>query len=121
MHVVRFRPSFCLRRGIKLSEKQLAFFREFSGLHFSFDRDAWGFDSLERILTEKEYYCEVSREKNDYKVIYCGYTQGGPLAIDPDGIINLLWGHPWGRTTMECINHLCEDVPEDYKWIPPDK
>ncbi len=109
------------RRGIKLSEKQLAFFSEFSGLYFMFDRDNWGFDSLERILAEEKYYVEASREKNDYKVIYCGYTQGGPLAIDPDGIINLLWGHPWGRTTMECINHLCEDVSEDWKWIPPKK
>ncbi len=109
------------RRGIKLSEKQLAFFSEFSGLYFMFDRDEWGFDSLERILSEEKYYVEVSREKNDYKVIYCGYTQGGPLAVDPDGIINLLWGHPWGRTTMECINHLCMSVSEKCKWFSPDQ
>ena len=108
------------RRGIKLSEKQLAFFREFSGLYFSFDRDFWCFDSLEKIPTKELYYSEVSSEKNEYKVIYCGETMGGPLALYPDGILRL-WGVPWGRTTMECINHLCEDVPEDYKWIPPDK
>ena len=109
------------RRGIKLSKEQLDFFAEFSGLYFSFDRDFWSFDSLEKILAEDKYYVEQSSNdgKNPYKIIYCGNTVGGPLAVDPSGIINFFWGIPQGRTTMECINSLCEGVSEDCKWIAP--
>lgn len=109
------------RRGIKLSKEQLDFFAEFSGLYFSFDRDFWAFHSLEKILAKDEYYVEQSSNdgKNPYKIIYCGYTVSGPLAVDPSGIINFFWGFPQGRTTMECINHLCESVNRDCKWIAP--
>ena len=109
------------RRGIELSKKQLVFFGEFSGLYFSFDSDCWYFDSLEEILTKDKYYVEQSsnNDKNQYKIIYCGGTMGGPLAVDPNGIINCFWGIPQGRTTMECINHLCESVNRDCKWIAP--
>ena len=109
------------RRGIELSKKQLDFFGEFSGLYFSFDSDCWYFDSLEEILTKDKYYVEQSsnNDKNQYKIIYCGGTMGGPLAVDPNGIINCFWGIPQGRTTMECINSLCEGVSEDCKWIAP--
>lgn len=109
------------RRGIELSKEQLDFFAEFSGLYFTFDSNCWYFDSLEVILTKDEYYAEQSSndEKNQYKIIYCGGTMGGPLAVDPNGIINCFWGIPQGRTTMECINHLCENVDRDCKWIAP--
>lgn len=109
------------RRGIELSKEQLDFFAEFSGLYFTFDSNCWYFDSLEVILTKDEYYAEQSSsdEKNQYKIIYCGGTMGGPLAVDPSGIINFFWGFPQGRTTMECINHLCESVNRDCKWIAP--
>ena len=109
------------RRGIELSKKQLDFFGEFSGLYFSFDSDCWYFDSLEEILTKDKYYVEQSsnNDKNQYKIIYCGGTMGGPLAVDPNGIINCFWGIPRGRTTMECINHLCENVNRDCKWLAP--
>mgnify|MGYP002561363573 CR=1 FL=1 len=101
--------------------EQLDFFGEFSGLYFTFDSNCWYFDSLEVILTKDEYYVEQSSndEKNQYKIIYCGGTMGGPLAVDPSGIINFFWGFPQGRTTMECINHLCESVNRDCKWIAP--
>ena len=109
------------RRGIKLSKEQLDFFAEFSGLYFSFDRDFWSFDSLEEILTKSEYYAEPfpNDVKSPYKIIYCGNTMGGPLAVAPNGIINFFWGFPQGRTTMECINNLCESVNKDYKWLAP--
>ncbi len=107
------------RRGIKLSEKQRDFFAEFSGLRFSFDCDEWYFDSLEVILTKEQYYAEPSNAVNEYKTIYCGGTMGGPLAVNPNGIINFFWGFPQGRTTMECINHLCESVSENCKWLSP--
>ncbi len=109
------------RRGIELSKEQLDFFGEFSGLYFTFDSNCWYFDSLEVILTKDEYYAEQSSndEKNQYKIIYCGGTMGGPLAVDPSGIINFFWGFPQGRTTMECINHLCESVNRDCKWLAP--
>lgn len=111
------------RRGIELSKEQLDFFAEFSGLDFNFDSDCWYFDSLEVILTKDEYYAEHSSndEKNQYKIIYCGGTMGGPLAVDPSGIINFFWGFPQGRTTMECINNLCESVNRDCKWIAPNQ
>ena len=111
------------RRGIELSKEQLDFFGEFSGLYFTFDSNCWYFDSLEVILTKDEYYAEHSSndEKNQYKIIYCGGTMGGPLAVDPIGIINFFWGFPQGRTTMECINHLCESVNRDCKWIAPNQ
>lgn len=111
------------RRGIELSKEQLDFFAEFSGLDFNFDSDCWYFDSLEVILTKDEYYAEHSSndEKNQYKIIYCGGTMGGPLTVDPSGIINFFWGFPQGRTTMECINHLCESVNRDCKWIAPNQ
>ena len=109
------------RRGIELSKEQLDFFSEFSGLYFMFDSDHWYFSSLEEILTKDEYYAEQSSnyDKNQHRIIYCGGTMGGPLAVDPSGIINFFWGFPQGRTTMECINHLCEGVSEDCKWIAP--
>ena len=109
------------RRGIELSKEQLDFFAEFSGLYFSFSSDVWSFDSLEEILTKDKYYVEQSsnNDKNQYKIIYCGGTMGGPLAVDPNGIINCFWGIPQGRTTMECINHLCEGVSKDCEWIAP--
>ena len=109
------------RRGIELSKEQLDFFAEFSGLCFSFSSDFWCFDSLEGILAEDKYYVEQSSNdgKNPYKIIYCGDTMGGPLAVDPSGIINFFWGFPQGRTTMECINHLCENVDRDCKWLAP--
>ncbi|MBD5129553.1 MAG: hypothetical protein HDT43_06480 [Ruminococcaceae bacterium] len=109
------------RRGIKLSEKQLEFFAEFSGLIFMFDSDHWYFDTLEIILTKEKYYAEPSNAANEYKTIYCGGTMGGPLAVNPDGIINFFWGLPQGRTTMECINHLCESVSENCKWLAPNR
>ena len=109
------------RRGIELSKEQLDFFAEFSGLYFSFSSDVWSFDSLEEILTKREYYAEPfpNDDKSPYKIIYCGDTMGGPLAVDPNGIINCFWGIPQGRTTMECINHLCEGVSKDCEWIAP--
>lgn len=111
------------RRGIELSKEQLDFFGEFSGLYFSFDSLFWCFDSLEEILTKDKYYVEESSniDKNQYKIIYCGVFGDLPIAITPNGIINLFWAIPQGRTTMECINNLCESVNKDCKWRAPKK
>ena len=111
------------RRGIKLSEKQLAFFSEFSGLVFDFAGDIWYFYSLDKIMEQEKVTDPVLEKRNPrkYPTVLCGNTMGGPLAVDSEGIIRYFYDIPWGRTTMECINHLCEDVPEDYKWIPPKK
>ena len=106
------------RRGIELSEKQLDFFSEFSGLYFSFDSDCWCFYTLDEILAKDEYFAKKSTPCK-YKVVLCGDTMGGPLAIDGDGIIQFFYAIPQGRTTMECINHLCEGVSKDCKWIAP--
>ncbi len=76
---------------------------------------------MSEVLSKDEYYAEQSSnyDKNQYKIIYCGDIEGKPLAITPSGIINFFWGFPQGRTTMECINNLCEGVSEECKWIAP--
>lgn len=111
------------RRGIELSEKQLDFFGEFSGLYFSFDSDCWEFYTLEQILEQKKIIDAVLEKRNPRKhpTVLCGDTMGGPLAIDGDGIIQFFYAIPQGRTTMECINSLCEGVSEDCKWIAPNQ
>ncbi len=109
------------RRGIELSKEQLDFFREFSGLYFSFNSDCWYFYSLEEILKQKKIIDPVLEKRNPRKhpTVLCGKTMGGPLAVDAEGIIRFFYSIPQGRTTMECINHLCEGVNRDCKWIAP--
>lgn len=109
------------RRGIELSEKQRDFFAEFSGLRFSFDCDEWYFYSLEQIMAQEKIIDRFLEKTNPrkYKTLLCGNTMGGPLAVDGDAIIQFFYAYPQGRTTMECINHLCENVSKDYKWLAP--
>ncbi len=109
------------RRGIELSKEQLDFFAEFSGLDFNFDSDCWYFYSLEQILEQNKIIDHVLEKRNPRKhpTVLCGKTMGGPLAVDGNGIIQFFYAYPQGRTTMECINNLCEGVSEDCKWIAP--
>lgn len=109
------------RRGIELSKEQLDFFAEFSGLDFNFDSDCWYFYSLEQILEQNKIIDHVLEKRNPRKhpTVLCGKTMGGPLAVDAEGIIRLFYDIPFGRTTMECINRLCEGVPQNHKWIAP--
>ena len=109
------------RRGIELSKEQLDFFAEFSGLDFNFDSDCWYFYSLEQILEQNKIMDHVLEKRNPRKhpTVLCGKTMGGPLAVDGEGIIQFFYAIPQGRTTMECINHLCESVNRDCKWIAP--
>lgn len=109
------------RRGIELSKEQLDFFAEFSGLDFDFDSDCWYFYSLEQILEQNKSIDHVLEKRNPRKhpTVLCGKTMGGPLAVDGEGIIQFFYAIPQGRTTMECINHLCESVNRDCKWIAP--
>lgn len=109
--------------GIELSGKQLEFFSEFSDLCFMFSSDVWYFYSLDQIIEQKKIIDPVLEKNNPckYKTILCGKTMGGPLAVDGDGIIKIFYAYPKGRTTMECINNLCESVSENCKWISPDQ
>ncbi len=109
------------RRGIELSKEQLDFFAEFSGLDFNFDSDCWYFYSLEQILEQNKIIDHVLEKRNPRKhpTVLCGKTMGGPLGVDGNGIIQFFYAYPQGRTTMECINNLCEGVSEDCKWIAP--
>lgn len=111
------------RRGIKLSKEQLDFFAEFSGLDFNFDSDCWYFYSLEQILEQNKIIDHVLEKRNPRKhpTVLCGDTMGGPLAVDGEGIIQFFYAIPQGRTTMECINNLCESVNRDCKWIAPNQ
>lgn len=111
------------RRGIELSKEQLDFFAEFSGLDFNFDSDCWYFYSLEQILEQNKIIDHVLEKRNPRKhpTVLCGDTMGGPLAVDGEGIIQFFYAIPQGRTTMECINNLCESVNRDCKWIAPNQ
>lgn len=111
------------RRGIELSKRQLDFFDEFSGLDFIFDSDVWYFYSLDQIMEQNKINDPVLEKTNPrkYQTVLCGKTMGGPIAVDAEGIIRFFYAIPLGRTTMECINHLCEGVREECKWIAPDQ
>ncbi len=109
--------------GIELSKKQLDFFREFSGLAFTFNDYEWSFATLEEIKEKGKYAKPESHNDNKifYSVVWCGRTEGGSLAVDSEGIILSRFAIPLGRTTMECVNHLCEGVPKSSKWVVPNQ
>lgn len=107
-----------LERGIELTQKQLDFLAEFSGLHFSF-KDCyynWWFYSLDELLNSEAFGDRGGYYKEERELI-CGdqIDVPDPLSIDPEGIIGD--GLPRGRTTMECIDNLANRVPHDVKWL----
>lgn len=106
--------------GIEFTKAQLDFLSGFSDLYFSLPGVNWNFLSLNDIL---EHYTPmpVNPEKQS-KVITkraftCGYDDGGALYLTSDGLIATSQNNPLGRTTMECVNHLCNYATENALWL----
>ncbi len=109
-------------RGLALSEQQLAFFVEFSGLDVCFtpsDYD-WRFFSLDEILDLGEpTYVDKIYDGSIWlgeAVIEIGVWEEGPLYLSSDGRIFDIHFMPLGRTPLESINNLAGHIPPDYKY-----
>lgn len=114
------------RRGIELTQKQLDFLAEFSGLYFNFDNNylCWWFFTLDEILQERTPELRTGYEDTvtdngeiiATKALNCGdkIDVCVPISVDSEG--RLYDGMILGRTTMECINHLADRAERDKKW-----
>lgn len=94
------------RRCFRLTDAQLDFLREFSGLNLDYESEILRFFSLDRIAKDyfsgKEHVNWSLPANHDLSV---GTTTDFWCSVDPGGIIKV-WGIPQGRTAMECVNHL---------------
>ncbi len=115
------------RRGIELTQKQLDFLAEFSGLHFNFDEEylCWWFFTLDEILQERTPrlrtgYWETVTHNGEIiatKVLNCGDQVDVPVPISIDSEGRLIMGDIlYGRNAIESINHLANDADWDEKW-----
>ncbi len=106
------------QRRITLSESQRNFFAEFSGLDFTFSGDVWGFFSVNAPDGAYKFMATAHRDGKivGHNVIQCGQTMGSPLYINSDGIISCFGAVAEGRTTMECIHHLCNNRYTEDEW-----
>lgn len=101
------------RVGICLSKAQLDFIKEFSGITVE---DSEGlmcqFLSMEEILDDiLPYYTNNKRRRDEdflMRVINSDVADF-PYCIDSNGIIKCR-GNPWGRTTMEGVNHVVKNL-----------
>ena len=103
------------RRNIVLSNEQLDFIKEFSGITVNPDSERCWFLSPEEILNNIKSENEISGDERKHSecLIRAVDTMDFPYYIDSKGILNAR-GIPIGRTTMECINHL---VKNSYGWL----
>lgn len=108
------------KRGIDFTKAQLDFLSEFSGLEFELsDYYYWKVYSLDRI---SENYVPIAQPDAHRKVriedaFGCGDDGNGLIFLSSDGLLALGVNTPLGRTTMECINHLCNDSNENPPWL----
>lgn len=101
------------RVDIILSKAQLDFIKEFSGITVE---DSEGlmcrFLSMEEILDDiLPYYANNKRRRDEeflMDVIDLDVADH-PFYIDSNGILKC-WGNPWGRTTMEGVNHVVKEL-----------
>lgn len=116
-----------LKRGIELTQKQLDFLAEFSGLYFSFKDDGydWLFYSLDEILennperrTGFKKTVVIGGEVVAENALVCGDAPDtpDPIYIDSEGRL-LSSGLHYGRNTIESINHLANNVSRDVEWL----
>ena len=108
------------KRGIEFTKAQLDFLSEFGDLIFLLPGVVWNFSSLSDI---SELYTSMpvnpgkqSRIVTEY-AFACGFEDGGVLYLTADGLIATSQNNPLGRTTMECINHLCNYTAENDPWL----
>ncbi len=109
------------RHGIEFTREQLDFLSEFSGLEFelSIYESCWRFYSLDKIL---ENYVPIAQSDAQRNVriedaFGCGDDGNGLIFLSSDGLLALGVNTPLGRTTMECLNHLCNDSHENESWL----
>ncbi len=108
------------KRGVEFTKAQLDFLSEFSDLYVSLPGVNWNFSSLNDIL---EHYTSMPvNPGKQSKVVTehafaCGFDDGGALYLTADGLIATSQNNPLGRTTMECINHLCNYSRENEPWL----
>lgn len=109
------------RRGIEFTREQLDFLSEFSDLHFSLSGVDWFFSSLSKILEDYVPVPEYPKHKSRVVVEHafkCGGDDGGDIFyLTDDGLIVTCEGSHLGRTTMECINHLCSYSHKNESWL----
>lgn len=117
------------QRSIELTEKQLAFLSEFSGLSFNFDDYylCWRFYSLNEIWQDCSPQLRTGYKETVYgdngeivalKSLNCGDSYDGmyPISVDSEG--RLLRGtRALGRNAIESINHLANYVNENVEWL----
>lgn len=114
-------------RGIELTQKQLDFLAEFSGLSFDFHNDylCWWFYTLEEILQDYSPQLRTGYEETvtrngeivAFKSLVCGDSVDCmvPISVDSEG--RLLRGDILlGRNAIESINHLANYAKRDKKW-----
>lgn len=106
------------RRNIVLSNAQLNFIREFSGITVNPYSERCRFLSLNEILENmpiynSEFKTDMDTHNHSEYPLTVVNTMDFPCYIDPNGILKAR-GIPLGRTTMECINHL---VKNSYGWL----
>ena len=104
--------------GIELSPAQLDVIAECSGLYFSFNdaiRNVDFFNCTELANYVSEYQKEIVQYGKVIaeNVIRFGQRMAGNIYLDSKGILLDDWYYPLGRTTLECVNHLMADVPEN--------
>ncbi|MDE7362385.1 MAG: SUKH-3 domain-containing protein [Oscillospiraceae bacterium] len=108
------------KRGIEFTKAQLNFLSEFGDLSFLLPGVVWNFSSLSDIL---EHYTSMPVNPGKQSRIItehafaCGFEDGGVLYLTVDGLIATSQNNPLGRTTMECINHLCNYTTENDPWL----
>lgn len=117
-----------LKRGIELTQKQLDFLSEFSGLHFRFKDyySSWRFYSLDEILRDNSTELRTGYKDTVLKrgevvaenALVCGDAPDtpDPIYIDSEGRL-LTSGLHLGRNSMESINHLANNVNETAEWV----
>ncbi len=106
------------RWNIILSNEQLDFIKEFSGITVNLDSERCWFLSPEEILKniamhKSENDIGSYEFKHSEHLIRVVDTMDFSYYIDSKGILKVR-GIPNGRTTMECINHL---VKNSYGWL----
>ncbi len=109
--------------GFTLTEHQLAFFSEFSGLEWYFAQSG-DYDLKFLTLEEVLEWSETEHIERLYDgsilpgemLIYIGLFQEGPLYLSSDGRIFNIHFLPLGRTALEGINNLVNHIPKDYDY-----
>ncbi len=110
------------KRGLTLSNQQLDFFSEFSGLEINFTPSDYDFRffSLDDVLNigESTYIDRIYDGSFllSELLIEIGLWEEGSIYLSSDGKICGIQFIPLGRTPLEGINNMVNHVPKDYQY-----